>query len=87
MTVAAEIEEDAPISGPARARRKPVPDGIKVIVWGRAAGRCQYAGCNASLIGDEISGAADANKAYIGHIVADSVDGPRGRPLLSPKLA
>jgi hypothetical protein len=68
-------------------RRSPIPERIKVIVWGRAAGRCQYAGCNALLIGDELSGAAHANKAYICHIVADSADGPRGDPILSPKLA
>jgi len=53
----------------------------------RAAGRCQYAGCNASLIGDEISGATNASKGYIGHIVADSADGPRGHHVLSAKLA
>jgi hypothetical protein len=70
-----------------RTRRKALPDRVKVIVWGRAAGRCQYAGCNVPLIGDEISGAADANKAYIGHIVADSEDGPRGDPVRSPQLA
>jgi hypothetical protein len=87
MSLVVEIEEDKSAGRPAKARRKPIPDRIKAIVWGRAAGRCQYAGCNESLIGDEISGAADANKAYIGHIVADAVDGPRGDPILSPKLA
>jgi hypothetical protein len=29
----------------------------------------------------------NANTAYIGHIVADSPDGPRGDPIRSPKLA
>jgi hypothetical protein len=69
------------------ARRRPLPERVKVIVWARAAGRCQYAGCNASLIGDAVSGAKHANKAYIGHIIADSDDGPRGHPALSPLLA
>lgn len=69
------------------AQRKSLPERVKVIVWARAAGRCQYAGCNALLIGDEISGAANTNKAYIGHIVADSEDGPRGHSVLSSKLA
>jgi len=87
MSVVVESELDESISGPAKARRKPIPDRIKCIVWGRAAGRCQYAGCNASLIGDEISGAADANTAYVGHIVSDAVNGPRRDPVLSPKLA
>ncbi|MHC2280393.1 hypothetical protein ACVME8_007036 [Bradyrhizobium diazoefficiens] len=71
----------------ARPKRKPIPTKIQNILWGRAAGRCQYAGCNIHLVGDQISGAANANKAYIGHIVADSADGPRGDPVRSPKLA
>jgi hypothetical protein len=70
-----------------KQRRTPIPERVKVIVWGRAAGRCQYAGCNALLIGDAVSGAKHANKAYIGHIVSDSKDGPRGDPVLSPLLA
>lgn len=74
-------------SAPAKAKRKQIPVRIQNIVWGRAAGRCQYAGCNALLVGDEISGAANANKAYIGHIVADSPDGPRGHPVRSFQLA
>jgi hypothetical protein len=87
MSVVVVSEQDEVADGSAKARRKPIPDKIKCIVWGRAAGRCQYAGCNASLIGDEVSGAADANTAYIGHIVSDAVNGPRGDPILSPKLA
>jgi hypothetical protein len=87
MSAIAEFGEDRSRGPIPRGRRKPIPERIKTIVWARAAGRCQYAGCNASLIGDEISGATNANKAYIGHIVADSADGPRGNPVLSPKLA
>src|SRR3982074_2587126 len=30
---------------------------------------------------------SDANPAYVGHIVSDAVNGPRGDPVLSPKLA
>lgn len=86
LVAASESEDQAPAEL-RRARRRPLPDKVKNIVWGRAAGRCQYTGCNALLIGDEVSGAADANAAYIGHIIADSADGPRGDPVLSPKLA
>lgn len=67
--------------------RKAIPVKVQNIVWGRAAGRCQYAGCNKLLVGDQISGAANANTAYIGHIVADSPEGPRGDPVRSVKLA
>jgi hypothetical protein len=88
MNVVAEPSVEAPTkTTPGRVSRKALPPKIQNVVWGRAAGRCQYAGCNALLIGDQISGAADANKAYIGHIVADSADGPRGDPVLSSKLA
>ncbi len=55
MSVFAEIEEAGKVQN---------------VLWGRAAGRCQYAGCNELLVGDQISGAANANTAYIGHIVA-----------------
>jgi hypothetical protein len=87
MSVVAEFDEGTPRARPAKTRRKPLPERIKTIIWARSAGRCQYAGCNASLIGDDISGASNANKAYIGHIIADSKDGPRGHPVLSPQLA
>lgn len=67
--------------------RKPIPNKVQNVLWGRAAGRCQYAGCNKLLIGEQISGARNANKSYIAHIVGDSPDGPRGDAILSPKLA
>lgn len=99
MSEVADIEENEPPasrragprgSAPAKKKkpaRNPIPTRIQNVVWGRAAGRCQYAGCNELLVGDEVSGAANASKAYIGHIVADSPDGPRGDPVRSPKLA
>jgi SMODS-associated and fused to various effectors sensor domain len=67
--------------------RKQISANVKALVCARAAGRCQYGGCNKSLIGDPISGTPDANGAYIAHIVAAEPDGPRGDPILSPKLA
>src|SRR5262245_57108413 len=57
------------------APRKAIPKKVENIVWARAAGRCQYAGCNKLLVGDQISGAANASGAYVGHIVADSPGG------------
>lgn len=70
-----------------KAPRKPIPPRVQNVLWGRAAGRCQYAGCNKLLIGEQVSGARNANKSYIAHIVGDSPEGPRGDALLSPKLA
>jgi hypothetical protein len=83
--VVAEIDEDGP--APVKAKRKPIPPKVQNVVWARAAGRCQYNGCNKLLIGEQISGARNANTSYIAHIVGDSPDGPRGDPILSPKLA
>jgi hypothetical protein len=100
MSEVADIEIiDAPSASPPKQKRrkravaekkekrKPIQPRIQNFVWARAAGRCQYGNCNKLLIGDQISGARNANSAYIGHIVADSPDGPRGDPIRSPLLA
>ncbi len=59
----------------------------RAVIWSRAAGRCQYPGCNESLIGDLLSGKEDANFGFIAHIIADRATGPRGDPIRSPLLA
>lgn len=62
-----------------------IPEKIKVRLWGRAAGRCQYDGCNTPLWLDTLT-KVEFNVAYIAHIIADKPDGPRGDPELSEKL-
>ncbi|MCC7137110.1 MAG: HNH endonuclease [Planctomycetes bacterium] len=62
-----------------------IPDAVKLRLWGKAAGRCQYGGCNAPLWLDELT-QFEFNAAYIAHIVADSPDGPRGHPEQSSRL-
>lgn len=57
------------------------------VLWARAAGHCQYSGCNESLIGDLISGNDDANFGLVAHIVAEQPGGPRGHPERSLELA
>jgi len=57
----------------------------KIILWGKAAGRCQYEGCNIELYEDPLT-KSQFNQAYIAHIVADQPGGPRGDKILSPKL-
>jgi hypothetical protein len=59
----------------------------RTILWAKAAGRCQYAGCNKPLIGDLIAGIEDKNFGFVAHIVADTPDGPRGDPIRSPLLS
>lgn len=63
-----------------------IPDQVKVKLWVAAGGRCQYPGCNITLYRDDVT-LAEMNRSYIAHIVADSPGGPRGDPVLSPKLA
>ena len=64
-----------------------IPQKVQSALWARAAGRCQYRGCNHDLIGDLIAGNQDALFGFIAHIVADSAEGPRGDPIRSPALA
>lgn len=62
-----------------------IPEPTKLCLWGRAAGRCQYEGCNQELHRDRVT-KAEFNQAYIAHIIADKPAGPRGDPTLSEKL-
>ncbi len=59
----------------------------RLVLWARAAGRCEYEGCNKSLIGDLVSGAEDKNYGFVAHIVADRPTGPRGDKERSRKLS
>ena len=64
-----------------------IPQNVRYSIWARAAGRCQYPGCNAPLVGDLLAGREDGTFGFIAHIVADRKDGPRGDPVRSPLLA
>jgi hypothetical protein len=70
-----------------RARTNALTPLTRTILWAKAGGRCQYAGCNKLLIGDLISGAEDKNFGFVAHIVADTPDGPRGDPIRSALLS
>lgn len=58
----------------------------RCIVWARAAGRCQFPGCNDILVGDLRAGNDTLNAAYLAHIVAETEGGPRGDKVRSPLL-
>lgn len=66
-------------------RRPPLPPKVQNEVWGRAAGRCQFAGCNIPLFSDDLTGQRH-NAATIAHIVAAAANGPRGDVVRSPQL-
>lgn len=54
-----------------------IPVKTKTQLWVKAAGRCQYEGCNKPLWLDSLT-MAEMNASYIAHIIADKPDGPRG---------
>lgn len=62
-----------------------IPEKIKVRLWGKAGGRCEYEGCNARLWLDSLT-QEEFNAAYIAHIIADQPGGPRGDAKLSELL-
>lgn len=62
-----------------------IPEKVRIRLWGKAAGRCQYDGCNKPLWLDSLT-KVEFNTAYIAHIVADQSNGPRGDAILSEKL-
>ncbi len=61
-------------------------ESTKAVVWGRAAGRCEFRGCNRPLWHDNVT-----HKIYsigqVAHQVAAKSGGPRGEEELSEKLA
>jgi len=61
----------------AKLTRPKIPEQTQRELWARAAGRCQFRGCNKLLYRDEITKETH-NGATIAHIVAYSPDGPRG---------
>lgn len=65
--------------------RTKIPENVKLQIWVRAGGRCQYPGCNEVLWKDTLT-LAQMNRAYIAHIIADTPSGPRGDIILSEEL-
>lgn len=66
------------------ARNRGSKPGTKtaLLVYARAAGRCQFRGCNRNITEDLLTGTQD-NFANIAHIIASSPHGPRGSSMLS----
>lgn len=63
-----------------------IPERVKTRLWGKAAGRCEYDGCNTPLWLDLVT-KFEFNTSYIAHIIADSPNGPRGHPKFSKELS
>lgn len=67
-------------------KRSPIPIKTQLNLWILSAGRCEFPGCNKSLLSDSLTLKED-NYSQIAHIIADSEKGPRGHEILSKELA
>src|SRR5688572_9921496 len=65
--------------------RPSIPLSVQNELWARAAGRCEFRGCNEFVYLDPLT-QKRSNLSAISHIVAYSPDGPRGDPIRSKKL-
>ena len=61
------------------------PSMVQKQLWAKAAGRCEFRGCNKILYSDNLTQLRD-NLSIISHIIAYEKDGPRGDAILSEKL-
>lgn len=57
--------------------RKPIPERIRFQLVARAAGRCEYPGCNKALYEDELT-KGPGNITNYAHIIPCKENGPRG---------
>ena len=57
--------------------RKPIPEKIKLELWIKSAGRCEFSGCNEPVWYNGLT-LSDGNFAEVAHIIGASQDGPRG---------
>lgn len=67
-------------------RNKAPTENTIRILCSKAAGMCEFEGCNKRLFFDGVT-LAKFNNAYVAHIVASSANGPRGDKILSPQLS
>jgi hypothetical protein len=61
------------------------PLHIRCMLWGRAAGRCEFSSCNASLSFHPVT-KESVNLAEVAHVIGFSKDGPRGEEDLPEAL-
>jgi SMODS-associated and fused to various effectors sensor domain len=59
------------------AARKSIPEAIKLQLWVKSAGRCEFKGCNVPVWYNGLT-LSEGNFAEFAHIIGSSKDGPRG---------
>lgn len=57
--------------------RKSIPSTIKLQLWVKSAGRCEFKGCNVPVWYNGLT-LSEGNFAEVAHIIGSSKDGPRG---------
>lgn len=67
-------------------KRPDIPAYIRMALFSKAAGRCEFEGCNKILYEDYLT-KKRINNSNIAHIISWTPDGPRGDKELSRKLA
>ena len=58
---------------------------VQLMLWGKAGGRCEFAGCNKPLWKSSVT-QEDVNIAQKAHIYSFSPDGPRGNRDITAKM-
>lgn len=67
-------------------RNKAPSENTVRMLCSKAAGMCEFEGCNKRLFFDNVT-LSNFNNAYVAHIVASSAKGPRGDKVKSPQLS
>ncbi len=67
-------------------RGKEISDSKKMILMGLCGGKCEFRGCEKSIVQDMLTG-EKSNFSNYAHIVASSENGPRGDKTLSTQLS
>ena len=57
--------------------RKSIPEAVKLQLWIKSAGRCEFKGCNTPVWYNGLT-LSEGNFAEVAHIIGSSEDGPRG---------
>ena len=76
-TQAARHVAAAPAERPTKVKSRDISRSVEAILWGRAAGCCQFDGCNRPLWKSPVT-QERVNLAEKAHIYSFSTDGPRG---------